>query len=82
MRSVSSEVKHGAGQASPKKGVYTVLVVDDSVFVTKQITQILTSEGFNVIGTAEDGEDAITKYHQLQPDIVTMDITMPKMDME
>ena len=80
MRSVSSEVKPGAGQNSPKKGVYTVLVVDDSVFVTKQITQILTSEGFNVIGTAEDGEDAIAKYHQLKPDIVTMDITMPKMD--
>ena len=80
MRSVSSEVKPGACQTSPKKGVYTVLVVDDSVFVTKQITQILTSEGFNVIGTAEDGEDAITKYHQLKPDIVTMDITMPKMD--
>lgn len=80
MRAVSSEVKPGAGQTSPKKGIYTILVVDDSVFVTKQITQILTSEGFSVIGTAEDGQEAIAKYHELKPDIVTMDITMPKMD--
>ncbi len=61
---------------------YRVLVVDDSMFVTKQISQILTSEGFDVVGTAEDGEVGVEKYKELYPnvDIVTMDITMPKMD--
>ncbi len=61
---------------------YRVLVVDDSIFVTKQIGQILTSEGFNVVGTASDGLDGVEKYKELYPnvDIVTMDITMPRMD--
>jgi len=61
---------------------FRVLVVDDSMFVTKQIGQILTSEGFEVIGTAADGEQGVEKYKELYPkvDLVTMDITMPKMD--
>ena len=61
---------------------YKVLVVDDSVFVTKQISQILSSEGFDVVGTAANGEEGLEKYKELHPnvDIVTMDITMPKMD--
>ncbi|GAB1484000.1 response regulator [Treponema sp.] len=61
---------------------YRVLVVDDSIFVAKQIGQILTSEGFEVIGTAVDGEQGVEKYKELFPnvDLVTMDITMPKMD--
>lgn len=61
---------------------YRVLLVDDSMFVKKQITQILTSEGFEIAGTASDGEEGLEKYKELYPniDIVTMDITMPKMD--
>ena len=61
---------------------YKVLVVDDSMFVKKQISQILTSEGFEVVGTAGDGLEGIEKYKELYPDVdfVTMDITMPKMD--
>ncbi len=61
---------------------YKVLVVDDSMFVTKQIGQILTSEGFDVVGTAGDGQEGLEKYKELYPnvDVVTMDITMPKMD--
>jgi two-component system chemotaxis response regulator CheY len=61
---------------------YKVLIVDDSMFVTKQISQILTSEGFEVVGTASDGQQGIEKYKELYPnvDVVTMDITMPKMD--
>jgi two-component system chemotaxis response regulator CheY len=59
-----------------------VLVVDDSMFVTKQISQILSSEGFVIVGTAGDGEEGLEKYKELYPnvDLVTMDITMPKMD--
>ncbi len=61
---------------------YKVLVVDDSMFVTKQISQILTSEGFEVVATASDGLQGLEKYKELYPevDVVTMDITMPKMD--
>jgi two-component system chemotaxis response regulator CheY len=68
-------IKNG-GQA------YRVLIVDDSMFVTKQISQILSSEGFEVIGTAADGAEGVEKYKELYPniDLVTMDITMPKMD--
>lgn len=61
---------------------FRVLIVDDSMFVTKQITQILVSEGFDVIATAADGDEGVEKYKELYPniDMVTMDITMPKMD--
>lgn len=61
---------------------YRVLIVDDSLFVTKQIGQILTSEGFEVVGTASNGQEGVDSYKELYPnvDLVTMDITMPKMD--
>ncbi|TVR90123.1 MAG: response regulator [Spirochaetaceae bacterium] len=61
---------------------YRVLIVDDSLFVTKQIGQILTSEGFEVVGTASNGQEGLDSYKELYPnvDLVTMDITMPKMD--
>ena len=59
-----------------------VLVVDDSMFVAKQIGQILSSEGYEIIATAVDGKEGIDKYKDLYPnvDVVTMDITMPRMD--
>ncbi len=61
---------------------FRVLIVDDSMFVTKQIGQILTSEGFEVAATASNGEEGLEKYKELYPkiDLVTMDITMPVMD--
>jgi two-component system chemotaxis response regulator CheY len=61
---------------------YRVLVVDDSMFVAKQLGQILTSAGFDVAATAGNGEEGVERYKELYPhvDLVTMDITMPKMD--
>lgn len=61
---------------------YKVLIIDDSVFVVKQLTQILQSEKFQIIGNAQDGEEGVKKYKELYPnvDLVTLDITMPKMD--
>ena len=61
---------------------YRILIVDDSMFVKKQLGQILTSEGFELVGTAGDGEEAIELYKEHHPnvDLVTMDITMPGMD--
>lgn len=61
---------------------FRVLVVDDSAFVAKQITQILSSDGYEVVATAADGKEGVDKYKELCPniDVVTMDITMPRMD--
>ena len=61
---------------------YRVLIVDDSMFVAKQISQILASEGFQIMGTAGDGAAGFERYKELFPnvDLVTMNITMPKMD--
>lgn len=61
---------------------YRVLLVDDSIFVKKQLQQILLSQDYEVIDSAGDGEEAIAKYKEHYPniDLVTMDITMPKMD--
>ncbi|MBF9017654.1 MULTISPECIES: response regulator [unclassified Oceanispirochaeta] len=69
------------GQSGDGRSI-KVLVVDDSMFVTKQISQILTSEGFEIVGTASDGAEGVEKYKELYPevDLVTMDITMPRMD--
>ena len=61
---------------------YRVLIIDDSMFIAKQLGQILTSEGFDVVDSAPDGVVGIERYKELYPniDFVTMDITMPKMD--
>ena len=66
----------------PDGSPYRVLVVDDSMFVAKQLSQILTSAGFEIAATAGNGEEGLEKYKELHPDVhlVTMDITMPKMD--
>ena len=59
-----------------------VLVVDDSMFVAKQLSQILSSEGYEVVATARKKKEGVDKYKELYPnvDVVTMDITMPDMD--
>jgi two-component system chemotaxis response regulator CheY len=61
---------------------FKVLVIDDSVFVIKQLSQILQSEKFEIIATANDGDQGLEKYKEQFPnvDLVTLDITMPKMD--
>lgn len=58
----------------------TILVVDDAVFMRVTLRNILTRAGHEVVGEAENGEDAVAKYRQFKPDLVIMDITMPKMD--
>ncbi len=58
-----------------------VLVVDDSLFMRAAIKKTLEAHGgFEVIGQAKDGEDAVAKVAELQPDVVTMDFNMPRMD--
>lgn len=57
-----------------------VLVVDDAIFMRTAVKKILGEAGFEIIGEAENGEIAISKYGELNPDVVIMDITMPVMD--
>ncbi|SEB03177.1 two-component system, chemotaxis family, response regulator CheY [Thalassobacillus cyri] len=57
-----------------------VLIVDDAAFMRMMIKDILTKNGFEVVGEAQDGQEAIDKYEETSPDLVTMDITMPEMD--
>ena len=57
----------------------TVLVCDDAVFMRTMVSDILSQAGFTVVGEAENGKQAVEKYQQLKPDLVTMDIIMPEM---
>lgn len=54
-----------------------ILIVDDSVFMRMTLKSILSQNGFEIVGEAEDGNEAVKKYKELLPDIITMDITMP-----
>ncbi len=57
-----------------------ILIVDDAAFMRMMIKDILTKNGFDVLGEAENGAKAIDKYKELSPDLVIMDITMPEVD--
>lgn len=57
----------------------TILVVDDAAFMRMMIRDILAKEGYT-IHEAVNGRDAIEKFAEIQPDLVTMDITMPELD--
>jgi two-component system, chemotaxis family, chemotaxis protein CheY len=57
-----------------------VLIVDDAAFIRLQLKQLLQSNGFDVVGEAENGLVALKKIKELRPDIVTLDVTMPEMD--
>lgn len=60
--------------------VATILVVDDAKFMRLTLGNMLASSGHEVVGEAENGLIAVEKYRELQPDLVTMDITMPEMN--
>ena len=55
-----------------------ILVVDDAAFMRLIIRDILVGGGYEVVGEAEDGNQAVAMYKALSPDIVLMDITMPE----
>ncbi|MDM5247604.1 MULTISPECIES: response regulator [unclassified Lysinibacillus] len=59
--------------------VPTVLVVDDTLFMRVAISNMLTEWGYEVVGKAANGKEAVAMYRELQPDLVTMDVTMPVM---
>ncbi|HKM05133.1 MAG TPA: response regulator [Lachnospiraceae bacterium] len=57
-----------------------ILICDDAAFMRMMIKDILSKNGYNIAGEAENGLKAIEKYAELKPDLVLMDITMPEMD--
>lgn len=57
----------------------TVLVVDDALFMRTTISNMFEQWGFEVVGQATNGKQAVKMYRELQPDLVTMDLTMPVM---
>jgi len=57
-----------------------ILICDDAAFMRMMIKDILTKNGYNVVGEAENGAKAVDAYSETNPDLVLMDITMPEMD--
>jgi two-component system chemotaxis response regulator CheY len=57
-----------------------VLIVDDAAFMRMMIKDILSKNGYEIVGEAENGQKAVEKWTDLRPDLTTMDITMPEMD--
>jgi two-component system chemotaxis response regulator CheY len=55
-----------------------VLIADDSIVMRNMINDILISDGFEVVGEAKDGKEALERYKELGPCLVTMDIVMPR----
>jgi len=57
-----------------------ILIVDDTMFMRTLLKNILFSGGHEIVGEAADGTEAVAKYQDLKPDLVTMDVVMPKMN--
>ncbi len=57
-----------------------VLIVDDAVVMRMMIKGILSKNGYEIVGEAQNGVEAVEKYRTLIPDLVTMDMVMPEMD--
>ncbi|MGH7709896.1 MAG: response regulator, partial [Gemmatimonadaceae bacterium] len=55
----------------------SVLICDDAIFMRTMLADILQQAGFDVVGEAETGAQAVARYRELRPDLVTMDIVMP-----
>jgi two-component system chemotaxis response regulator CheY len=57
-----------------------VLVVDDAAFMRKMVTDALSGGGHEVVGEAANGAEAVQRFQELRPDVMTLDITMPEKD--
>jgi len=57
-----------------------IMLVDDSNFARNMLKDILTKQGYDVVGEAQNGREAVELYDQIKPDLVTMDIAMPELD--
>jgi two-component system chemotaxis response regulator CheY len=62
------------------KDMANILIVDDSKFMRKMLSDILTEQGYQVVGEAENAWEAVEFYKKFKPDLVTLDIIMPKVE--
>lgn len=62
-----------------KENNTTVMIVDDAAFMRDTLKNILADSSFEVVAEAADGVEAVEKYREVEPDVVTMDITMPRL---
>lgn len=58
----------------------TLMIVDDSNIIRNRIERIFNDGSLQIVATAENGVDAVNKFQQFVPDLITMDLTMPQMD--
>ena len=59
---------------------FSIMIVDDSTLTMKQLNQFLRELGHRIVFTAQTGKEALDNYSSVNPDLITMDITMPDMD--
>lgn len=57
-----------------------ILVVDDAAFMRRMVIDVLQNGGHEIVGEAANGNEALTRFQQLRPDVTTLDITMPEKD--
>ncbi len=67
-------------ETRPEGAALRVLVAEDEALIRMDLVELLTEEGYNVIAEAGDGEEALELARKLMPDLVVMDVKMPKMD--
>jgi two-component system, response regulator PdtaR len=75
-----ADVSAQATEPDPPSTARRVLVAEDDALIRLDLVEILSEEGYEVVGEAGDGEQAVELAEQLRPDIVIMDVKMPKMD--
>lgn len=74
-----AEMKPSSDQTLSTPGATSVLIVDDSPVMRSMLDKFFTENGFNVVGQAADGIEALELFEKLNPDLMTLDIIMPKM---
>ncbi|HVY79510.1 MAG TPA: response regulator [Steroidobacteraceae bacterium] len=74
---MNSAVKNGSNGA---RRSYKLMIVDDSNIMRRRIERSQSFEELEVVGTASNGLEALEMFRKMDPDVVTMDLTMPQMD--
>ncbi len=77
---MSEDTKVGTGAPKTSSTATRVVVAEDEALIRMDLVEMLSEEGYDVVGEAGDGEAAVALTSELKPDLVVMDVKMPKMD--